>query len=65
MISRAMEDACYSAIMHARLEKPIVYQAFTQYFSTEKLEKVRDTFGYELYRRCLQDAVEVIEKYGG
>ena len=62
--TRAEEDACYKAIMSARLETPIVYEPFTQYFDTEKLENVRDKYGYDLYISCLRDATEVIEKYG-
>jgi len=61
--TRAEEDACYKAIMSTRLETPIVYEPFTQYFDADKLENVRDTFGYDLYIKCLKDATRVVEMY--
>ena len=52
--------ACYEAIEAALLETPKVYQAFTQYFDTDKLSEIRDTFGVDLYSECMRDAQKAV-----
>ena len=52
--------ACYKAIEAALLEAPEVYQAFTQYFDTDKLSEIRDTFGFDLYSECMHDAQKAL-----
>lgn len=64
MVSRIVYDACYKEIMQAKLDAPKIYECMTVYFDTEKLENVRDKYGYDLYISCLRDATEVIERYG-
>ena len=64
MVTRAAYDNCYKAIMGAKLEKPHVYESFTEYFDHKKLADIRDNFGYDLYMTCLGDANEVLSKWG-
>lgn len=45
-------DACFNAIMAARLEAPIVYAPFTVYFDRQKLDNIRDYYGVDLFRAC-------------
>lgn len=48
--------ACYNAIMGAKLPQSVKYQPFTVCFDREKLDEIRDYYGADLYRECLQDA---------
>lgn len=54
-------EACYNAIMAAKLPHPIKYQPFTVYFDSNQLEIIRDTFGVDLYRECLRDAENALK----
>lgn len=57
-------DACYAAIMDAKLENPIRYESFTTLFDTEKLDEAKNTFGTYLYDMCLKDATDFIALQG-
>lgn len=54
--------ACYAAIMAAKLSEPVKYQPFTVYFNRDELDKIRDHYGAELYKECLEDAIAQIER---
>lgn len=50
-IKRAGYDECYKRVEAARTATPV---------NTKELNNIRDTFGADLYRECLND---VIKKY--
>lgn len=54
---------CYNAIIDCLLEKPHRYEAFTEYFDIEKLDKVREKYGVDLYRECYNTVQEVYMKF--
>ena len=48
-------ERCRMAIESARFEKPVVLESMTIRFDPWKLESIRDIYGYELYRKVMDD----------
>ena len=48
-------EACKNEIEDTILDNPIVYEPFTSYFDTKKLDDIKAKYGKDLFETCKAD----------